>query len=156
MGQIDWRTTSQEMYQGDLLHFFREEMRGTVSFGLAGLCGFPYRQWSLFHWLHHSSFSLEVACMRSDFPSTFCLACCPFLLVSFLPYSSTLMTEVICSSKSRAVSKLHDIVPQKTVPFILTLMRTTNPHQWNVLFVVSYNFLWSSSSYKSMYVWHKI
>jgi hypothetical protein len=41
MGQIDWRTTTQEIYQGDLLYFFREEMRGIVSFALAGCMWVP-------------------------------------------------------------------------------------------------------------------
>jgi hypothetical protein len=60
------------------------------------------------------------------------------MLVSFLPYSSSLNMEAICSSKHELTfNRLHGIISQKKELFITTTMRTSNA----TLYIKSLSFL---------------
>jgi hypothetical protein len=48
-------------------------------------------------------------------------------MISFLVYFSTLKMEATCSPKRRAVSQLHVVTTQKTLLFIVTAVRTSDP-----------------------------
>jgi hypothetical protein len=51
-----------------------------------------------------------------------------FTVVSYSAYFSTVKLELICSSETSVdFSGLHGVIPQKTVLFITTAVRTSNP-----------------------------